>query len=70
LARQILKDRWGFHRPGEVAVELAGDVSLEAAADLSWGLSLGCAPAEVDVGAGAAADPGEPDLASFADPGV
>jgi hypothetical protein len=32
------------HRPGELAVELAGDVALEAAADLPGGLSLGGAP--------------------------
>src|SRR5262249_27067832 len=46
-------DEW-FHRPGELPVEFAGDVALEAAADLSRGLSLGGAPGDVGAGAGAA----------------
>src|SRR5580700_4826389 len=50
-----------IHRPGEVAVELAGDVSLEAAADFPGGLSLGGAPGDVGAGAGAAAHPDQRD---------
>jgi hypothetical protein len=40
------------HRPGELSVEFAGDVSLEAAADLPGGLSLGGAPGDVGAGRG------------------
>jgi hypothetical protein len=36
-----------IHRPGELPVEFAGDVALEAAADLPRGLSLGGAPGDV-----------------------
>ena len=50
-----------IHRPGEVPVELAGDVALEAAADLTGGLSLGGAPGDVGAGPGAAAHPGQRD---------
>jgi hypothetical protein len=32
---------------GELPVELAGDVSLEAAADFSWGFAFGGAPGEM-----------------------
>ena len=50
-----------IHRPGELSVELAGDVALEAAADFRWGLSLGGAPGDVGAGAGAAAHPDQRD---------
>src|SRR5437762_13481696 len=50
-----------IHRPGEVPVELAGDVALEAAADLPHGLSLGGAPGDVGTGPGAAAHPDQRD---------
>jgi hypothetical protein len=50
-----------IHRPGELPVEFAGNVSLEAAADFPGGLSLGGAPGDVGAGAGAAADPGDRD---------
>jgi hypothetical protein len=51
---------------GELPVELAGDVPLEAAPDFSWGLSLGGAPGDVGAGAGAAAYPGDGDGAAGA----
>jgi hypothetical protein len=50
-----------LHRPGELAVELAGDVSLETAADFSWGLALGGAPGDVGAGPCASAYPGQRD---------
>jgi hypothetical protein len=50
-----------IHRPGELPVEFAGNVSLEAAADFPGGLSLGGAPGDVGAGAGAAAHPGDCD---------
>src|SRR3974377_2228172 len=50
-----------IHRPGELPVELAGDVALEAAADLPGGLSLGGAPGDVGAGPGAAAHPDQRD---------
>ena len=50
-----------IHRLGELPVELAGDVALEAAADFPRGLSLGGAPGDVGAGAGAAADAGQCD---------
>src|SRR5947199_8629396 len=49
------------HRLGELAVELAGDASLEAAADFAWCFPLGGAPGDVGAGAGAAADPADRD---------
>src|ERR671919_758087 len=49
------------HGSGEVPVELAGDVALDAAANLPWGLSLGGASLDVGAGAGTAADPGQRD---------
>jgi len=48
-------------RAGELAVELAGDVPLEAAADLPGRLSLSGAPGHVSAGAGTAAHPGDRD---------
>jgi len=50
-----------MHRSGELPVEFAGDVALEAAADFPCRLSLGGAPGDVGAGAGAAADPGHCD---------
>src|SRR6187455_2901394 len=49
------------HGGGEGAVELAGDVPLEAAADLPRVLALGGAPGDVGLGARAAAHPGRGD---------
>src|SRR5690348_4966379 len=45
----------------EGAVELAGDVALEDAADVAVGFAFGAAAGEVGMGAGAAAHPGERD---------
>src|SRR5690348_13724095 len=53
--------REGFHRSGELPVELAGDVALEAAADFPRGLSFGGAPGDVGAGARAAAHPDQRD---------
>ena len=49
------------HGGGEGAVELAGDVSLEAAADLPRVLAFCGAPGDVGLGGGAAAHPGRGD---------
>src|SRR5919112_4144292 len=50
-----------LHRAGELSVEFAGDVALEAATDLARGLSLGGASLDVRPGPGTAADPGQRD---------
>src|SRR5215469_14453151 len=55
-----------FHRPGELAVELAGDVALEAASALPGGLSPGGAPGDVGAGPRAAAHPDQGDGAAGA----
>src|SRR4051794_3169923 len=57
----LSRARWKVHRPGELPVELAGDVSLDAAADFPGGLSFGGAPGDVGAGSGAAADPADGD---------
>jgi hypothetical protein len=49
------------HGGVECSVELAGDVALEAAADLAWGLAFGGAAVDVGAGSGAVADPGQGD---------
>src|SRR5690242_16738822 len=49
------------HGSGELPVELAGDVALEAAADFAWGLSFCSASFDVGAGAGAAAGSGQRD---------
>src|SRR5215471_15365306 len=50
-----------IHRLGELPVELAGDVALEAAADIPDGLPLGGAPGDVGTGPGGAAHPDQRD---------
>jgi hypothetical protein len=49
------------HGGGEGAVELAGDVALEAAPDLLWCLAFGGASGDVGLGGGAAACSGHGD---------
>jgi len=44
-----------IHRPGELPVELAGDVPLEAAADFPGGFSLGGAAGDIGASPGTAA---------------
>jgi hypothetical protein len=51
----------GGHHGGQGAVELAGDVTLEAAPDLACGLALRGASCDVGAGLGAAAHPCEGD---------
>jgi len=55
------RTRGQIHRPVELPVELAGDVSLKAAAGFPWCFSLGGAPGDVGAGAGAAAHPAHRD---------
>jgi hypothetical protein len=51
----VVDRRWRFGRAGQVAddgvVDLAGDVALEAADDLFFGLAFGGAPGHVVLGA-------------------
>jgi hypothetical protein len=56
----------GIHRLVELAVELAGDVALEAAAGFACCLAFRGAPGDVGAGAGAAADPADRDGADGA----
>src|SRR5688500_8398806 len=51
----------GGWRVLEDAEEVAGDVALEAALDLSVGLALGSAPFRVGAGGGVVAEPAEND---------
>src|SRR5438270_184300 len=47
----------GGHRGGEGAVELAGDIALDAAADLVVAFAIGTATGDVGLGGGVGADP-------------
>src|SRR4051794_11317428 len=57
LSSRVRRAGGGGHGGSEGAVELAGDVPLEAASDLAGGLALGGAPGDVGLGGGAAAHP-------------
>jgi len=57
----LSRTRGKIHRPGELPVEFAGDVPLEAAADFPGGLPLGGAARDVGAGAGTAAHPDQRD---------